>query len=193
VILSRRPGTTAATPDATTDSEPPTVGKGRPTPKRSDARKTRRGPAPTNRKEAAAAQRERNRAQRRTTRQALVTGDERNLPPRDAGPERRLARDVVDSRFTLGQVLFLLIFADFVLSLVHVQTINFIADVAALLSLTAMTVDGARNGRRAKLAVIEKFGMDEARGISSYAFMRSLLPRRFRRPPPKVKRGEPVR
>ena len=56
-----------------------------------------------------------------------------------------------------------------------------------------MVIDSARNGRRAKLAVTERYGAAEARGISSYAFMRSFLPRRFRRPPPKVNRGDPAR
>jgi hypothetical protein len=168
------------------------VGKGRPTPKRADSRKARRNAAPKNRKEAAALQRERSREQRKLTRRALVSGDERHLPARDAGPERRLARDVVDSRFTYGQVFFGLIFVVFALSIVQDTAIRTFANLAALGSLTLMVLDGARNGRRAKLAVIAKYGADEARGISSYAFMRALLPRRFRRPPPRVKRGEDI-
>jgi Protein of unknown function (DUF3043) len=193
VILGRRtasPATSAETEVAASD-EP--TGKGRPTPKRSEARKARRNVTPRTRKEAAALQREKGREQRRLARQALVTGDERNLPPRDAGPERRLARDTVDSRFTLGQIFFAVIFVAFALSLVQNPAIRTIANFAALLALTGMVIDSGRNGRRAKLAVIAKYGAAEARGISSYAFMRSFLPRRFRRPPPKVSRGEPVR
>jgi hypothetical protein len=167
----------------------PPLGKGRPTPKRAESRKARRNAAPKNRKEAAAQQRERGREQRQLTRRALVSGDERNLPARDAGPERRLARDMVDARFTYGQVFFGLIFVVFALSIVQNNLIRTVANIVALSSLTLMVVDGARNGRRAKLAVIEKYGVGEARGISSYAFMRALLPRKFRRPPPKVKRG----
>jgi hypothetical protein len=193
VILGRRAAdpATSAEPEAESSTDP--VGKGRPTPKRSDARKARRNVTPRNRKEAAALQREKGREQRRLARQALLTGDERNLPPRDAGPERRLARDVVDSRFTLGQVFFAVIFLAFALSLVQTAAIRTVANLAALLALTGMVIDSARNGRRAKLAVTERYGAAEARGISSYAFMRSFLPRRFRRPPPKVNRGDPVR
>jgi hypothetical protein len=188
VILGRR--STSPSESAASSDEPELpVGKGRPTPKRADARKARRGAAPTDRKAAAAAQRDKGREQRRLARQALLTGDERHLPPRDAGPERRLARDIVDSRFTYGQVFFIVIFGAFALSLIQNKLLGFVANIGALLSLTLMVVDGARNGRRAKVAVMEKFGAAEGRGISSYAFMRSFLPRRFRRPPPKVKRG----
>lgn len=172
--------------------EPTQSGKGRPTPKRSEARKARRNATPKNRKESAATSREQGREQRRLARQALLTGDERHLPARDAGPQRRLARDVVDSRFTYGQVFFALIFAVFALSLVNNALIRSVANIVALISLTVMALDGARNGRRAKRAVAERYGEAEARGISSYAFMRALLPRRFRRPPPKVARGDRI-
>jgi hypothetical protein len=192
VILGRRTTQTPAEPAYDVDEVDSPGGKGRPTPKRRDARKARRNPTPTNRKEAAARQREKSREQRRLARQALTTGDERNLPARDAGPERRLARDIIDARFTLGQIFFAVVFAAFALSLVPNTFVRNIANIAALLALTAMVLDSAQNGRRAKVAVITKFGPGEARGISSYAFMRAFLPRRFRRPPPKVKRGEKV-
>jgi Protein of unknown function (DUF3043) len=192
VILGRRTATTdtAAADDgldaaATTDP----AGKGRPTPKRAESRKARRNAAPKTRREAAAKQRERTRTERRMARAALATGDESRLPPRDAGPEKRLARDVVDSRFTYGQVFFGLILIVFAISIAPSTAIRSIANLAALFSLTLMIVDGAMNGRRAKAAVIARYGEAGTRGISSYAFLRSLLPRRLRRPPPKVSRG----
>lgn len=167
----------------------PVVGKGRPTPKRSDARSARRKATPRNPKEAAALRRERARTDRQAQRQALISGDERNLPARDSGPEKRLARDVVDSRFTYGQVFFALIFVTFAIALVNNTITREVGNFGALISLTVMVIDGARNGRKAKVAVAEKYGDNSAVGISSYAFMRALLPRRFRRPPPKVGRG----
>src|SRR5947208_16227608 len=101
--------TEAAQPDGDSGAQP--GGKGRPTPKRRDAQKRRGTPTPTNRKEASKLRRERMREQRSQQRQALLTGDERHLPARDAGPAKRLARDVVDARFTIGSCLFLLIIA----------------------------------------------------------------------------------
>ncbi len=38
-------------------------------------------------------------------RQALDTGDEKFLPLRDKGPQKRFARDYVDARFSLGEYL----------------------------------------------------------------------------------------
>lgn len=191
-MLGRRSSATAPSAEDSAPEASESAGKGRPTPKRADARKARRNATPKNRKEAAGLQRDRRREERRTARQALQTGDERHLPPRDAGPEKRLARDIVDSRFTYGQVFFMLILAVLVLSLIPSVQIKEVANYVALFSLTMMVVDGVRNGRRAKTAVIAKYGPDHARGVSSYAFMRSLLPRRFRRPPPQVNRGDPV-
>jgi Protein of unknown function (DUF3043) len=188
-MLGRRPSTTEALPDDAIEDSTEAAGKGRPTPKRSDSRKARRRVTPKTRKEAANLQRDKRREERQTARKALLTGDERNLPARDAGPEKRLARDIIDSRFTYGQVFFALIIIVFALSLVQNRTIKDVANYVALFSLTLMVFDGAMNGRRARLAVTAKYGEDNVRGISMYAFMRSLLPRRFRRPPPKVARG----
>ncbi len=113
-------------------------------------------------------------------------------PPRDAGPEKRLARDVIDSRFTYGQVFFVLIFVVFALSIIPDATDQEHRQLRRAVQPHLMVVDGAMNGRRAKNAVIAKYGADNVRGISAYAFMRALLPRRFRRPPPRVSRGSPV-
>jgi hypothetical protein len=185
VKLGRRP----AQDDTVAVEEESAVGKGRPTPKRSEARNARRKATPRNAKEAAEVRRQRQRSERQLARQALVSGDERHLPGRDAGPERRLARDIVDSRFTYGQVFFGLIFVTFAVALVPNHLVGEVGNFGALISLTVMVIDGARNGRKAKVAVAEKYGAKNALGISSYAFMRALLPRRFRRPPPKVGRG----
>ena len=169
------------------------VGKGRPTPKRADARKARRQTQPRTSKDAAARSRERSREQRKAARQALITGDERNLPVRDAGPARRLARDIVDSRFTVGQLMFALIIVAFLFTLIHNPVINLAATVLALVAIAAMIADSMRVGRLARTAVTERYGEAEATGISSYAFMRSLSPRRFRRPPPAIQRGDAPR
>jgi hypothetical protein len=187
VILGRR----STTPEPVVEEpEPAPSGKGRPTPKRSEARKRRRAPAPKNRKEAAALQRERNRDVRRKQREALLTGDERNLPPRDAGPEKRLARDIIDSRFTLGQVFFVLIFVTLVLTFIPVASA--IGSPLALLFLIVIFGDAIRNGRKARDAVMAKYGASAGAGITSYGFMRALLPRRMRRPPCRINRGDPL-
>src|SRR5437763_12435787 len=172
------------------------TGKGRPTPKRRDAQKRRRTPAPTNRKEASKLRRERMREQRSQQRQALLTGDERHLPARDAGPAKRLARDVVDSRFTIGQIFFLLIIVVFLASLL-VSPHKYPAVAAAInvLSLAAVVIvfiDAVLVGRKAKRLVATAYDDRSAVGITVYAAIRSMQPRRLRRPPPRIKRGDEV-
>lgn len=94
----------------TTTVEPPAPpvaakpgGKGRPTPKRSQAQKRRAiSAAPTDRKQAARRLREEAKAARQAQAAALASGDERNYGPLHAGKERALVRDIVDSRRSFG-------------------------------------------------------------------------------------------
>src|SRR4051794_28823902 len=170
----------------------PAPGKGRPTPKRSEARKQRRVATPTNRKEAAALRRQKLREQRTAQRQALQSGDERNLPARDAGPAKRLARDFVDSRFTLGQIFFGLIAAVLAMSFVPNIAVRAFANVLMLLAFFGVIVSSAMVGRNARRLVVERYGEKDGTGITGYALMRAMQPRRMRRPPPKVKRGDDI-
>lgn len=172
---------------AVTEEAP--VGKGRPTPKRRDARKQRRLATPTNRKEAAALRRQRMREQRSLQRQALQTGEERYLPPRDAGPGKKLARDYVDERFTMGQIFFGMIILVFGLAIVPNTAVRSVANLLVLATFLWVVVDGVRVGRGARRAVEEKYGVKESTGIMAYAMLRSMQPRRLRRPPaPKKKK-----
>src|SRR3712207_2693196 len=84
-----------------------TSGKGRPTPKRSEAQGRRQGPPPpppTTRKEAYKRMRETQAARRAEVRQGAARGDDAYLPARDRGPVRKLVRDVVDSRRNIGSL-----------------------------------------------------------------------------------------
>lgn len=157
------------------------AGKGRPTPKRRDARKARRIATPTNRKEAAALRRTKLREQRSLQRQALHTGEERHLPPRDQGPGKKLAREYVDGRFTLGQVFFGMVILLF--GTAFVPAIAGFANIVLLLLFLGVVIDSVRIGRGAKRAVIDKYGDKDAVGIVPYAMLRAMQPRRLRRPP----------
>jgi hypothetical protein len=168
-------------------------GKGRPTPKRSDARKRRRVTTPTNRKDAAALRREKMREQRQLQRHALQTGDERHLPARDAGPAKGFARDYVDSRFTLGQIFFGMIFVVLALTFVRNRAVAAFANLAMLLLFVGVIIDSARVGKAAKRQVEDRYGDKAGTGITGYALTRAMQPRRMRRPPPRVKRGAEIR
>jgi len=182
-------------PDLGRTSEQPT-GKGRPTPKRRDAQKRRRGAVPANKKEAAAQRRAQAREARMLQRQALLSGDERHLPARDAGPAKRLARDVVDSRFTLGQIFFGMILVVLVASLTipkDYTTVLAAVNALSFLAVIMVFLDSLRIGRKAKAMVTAAYDAKSAYGVTAYAAIRAMQPRRLRRPPPKVKRGESIR
>ena len=82
------------------------TGKGAPTPKRSAQVAARKRPlVPEDRKASKAAERAAVAEQRLKMRQAMDSGDEKFLPMRDKGPQKRFARDYVDARFSLGEYL----------------------------------------------------------------------------------------
>src|SRR3954452_17934925 len=100
--------------------------KGRPTPKRSVSQAANKRPlVPSGRDKKSAGQpsREQLREQRVRQRQAMLTGDERHLPARDAGAQRRFVRDYVDARFNIGEFMLPLIALVFGLTLIRVPSV----------------------------------------------------------------------
>ena len=100
--------TTASGADASTDLTEQLARDGRQGPPHAEAQ---RGPGPphrtappppTTRREAYRRMREQRRPPGRTARAASARGDDNDLPARDRGPERKLVRDIVDSRRNVG-------------------------------------------------------------------------------------------
>jgi hypothetical protein len=184
----------AAKASATDSTQPrdPQAPKGRPTPKRSEAQTQRRSVAntPTNRKEAAKRQRSDRRAQMEKQRQALASGDERYLPTRDKGPVRRLARDFIDSRFSIAEFFLPLAVIILVLSMVRIPQLQNIALLLWLFVIVLIVVDSIGIAMRLKKQLNARYPDEPKRGAVAYALMRSLQMRRLRLPKPQVKRGE---
>ena len=94
-----------------TQEDSPQVGKGRPTPSRKDRELARKRPLVGDRsKEAKRVDNEKVRADRQKARQGMMAGEERYLGARDKGPQRKFARDVVDARFTAGELVLPMLF-----------------------------------------------------------------------------------
>ncbi len=172
-------------------------GKGRPTPKRRDAER-RRGPVPpppTNRREAAQRMRAETKERRARVRDATRRGDDRYLSPRDAGPVRRLVRDIVDSRRNAGRLFLpaaLIFFAGQTVRSPAVQALTY---SVWLFSLLLMIGDSVAIGMRIKRTVRERFGDDHGdrmRGLIFYGVTRGTVFRKWRLPPPRVQVGDPV-
>ncbi|MGZ8180277.1 DUF3043 domain-containing protein [Williamsia sp. SKLECPSW1] len=202
----------SATADGTTATATRTTqGKGRPTPKRREAEARRRGPvtpAPLTRSEARARRKElkgprKSRAERKAAgedrktarveqRQKMMDGDERYLMPRDKGPVRRYARDVVDSRRNFAGL-----FMPFAILLIVVMFLPAIAVYATLLMLVFavfLAIDAFILGRLVNKRVRERFpdSTDGGFTLGWYSFSRSMQMRFMRAPRPQVKPGDAV-
>lgn len=167
--------------------------KGRPTPKRAEAEARNRRPLVPDRSTARKSQRQANANLREKQRQALISGDEKAMPPRDRGPVRRWARDYVDARWNIGEF-FLPV------ALVVVIAVLFVGDnalfafytIIALYAIVLVSViDAIILGRFLKKGLRSRFGEDKIpSGTVMYGVMRAFQIRRTRLPKPKVGRGE---
>jgi Protein of unknown function (DUF3043) len=171
-----------------------TAGKGRPTPKRSEAESRRRQPytAPTDRKAAYRQSRERDRGKRASRVAAMKRGEDWALPRKDQGPVRTLARDYVDSRLTASEFylygVILLVAVLFVPGLRQ----NLIVDYIILGILAVLLTEGWFVGRKVLALARQRYPGESTRGLRFYAAMRGTQMRRMRMPAPRVKRGAKI-
>jgi hypothetical protein len=167
-------------------------GKGRPTPKRSEAEKRRRQPitAPKDRKEAYRKVRSRQAEDRAKARQGMARGEDKYLQKRDRGPVRALARDYVDARRTVGSYLMWAFIVMFMLSLLPYVFAKLLVPLAFPVLLALALVEGVVISRQVKKLATERFPEEEQRGVGLYAAMRSMQLRRLRIPNPRLRPGE---
>ena len=168
--------------------------KAGPTPKRSEAEANRRGPyrAPTDRKSAARDGKQRDRSDRMRRNEALARGEEWALPPKDRGPVRALARDVVDSRRGLAEYYLIAVVPIFVLLFLRVGKLQLIADALVIVILIVVIGEGYFVGRKVERLARERFPGKSTRGIRLYTALRGTQMRKLRVPKPRVNRGDPV-
>lgn len=168
-------------------------GKGRPTPKRSDAQKRRTGPVsppPATRREAAKRLREQQASGRKRLRDGTIAGDERAMLPRDAGPVRRLVRDTVDGRRSLGILLLPSAFILIVTQYTKQTTLFTVAVVLWVATIVAVVIDMTITAWRIRGGIRRDFpGEVKVRGHVAYGLLRTTVFRRFRMPPARVRDG----
>lgn len=186
-----------------------TAPKGRPTPKRdsgkrrgpvapapmtaSEARQRRKEARKTMTKEEKQADKLQRRAALTQRRERMMDGDEAYLLPRDQGPVRRYARDLVDARRSI-----LGLFMPISLSLIFVmlavpQFQNYVSP-AMLVVIALMAVDGILLARKVNKAVDAKFpdNTESHWKLGTYAASRASQMRRMRMPRPQVALGAKV-
>ena len=187
-----------------------TAPKGRPTPKRNESTK-RRGPiapAPATAAEARKRRKElrstmskeekkadklKRRAEMGQRRERMMAGEEAYLLPRDQGPIRRYARDIVDSRrnvlglFMPSALLLLFI-------MLAMPRVQILISPAMLLLMLIMFVDAIFLARKVNKAVDAKFpeNTETHFKIGMYAASRASQMRRMRAPRPAVSLGAKI-
>ncbi|MEV1287858.1 DUF3043 domain-containing protein [Micromonospora sp. NPDC049679] len=135
------------------------------------------------------------RERRRAQRAEAAAEFRREGGPRDRGPERALARDVVDSRRTVGTWFF---GGALIVLIGSAQTmppiVRLISNVLWAALALGVVVDSVLISRRIKKLVQERFPKTEQRmgSLYLYAIMRSITFRRMRAPAPRVNLGDKI-
>jgi hypothetical protein len=173
--------------------EPVPVTKGHATPTRKEREAANLRPlVSSNRAVANKTNRAQQAQSRDRARAGMAAGEEKYLPQKDKGPQRRYVRDYVDARFSIGEVtipfLGVYIVASFVLS--TNSAFSQIALYAVYAFLIVLILDCVVLGFTLQRKLAAKFGADKVqRGFRWYAAMRAVQLRLMRLPKPQVKRG----
>ncbi len=167
-------------------------GKGRPTPTRKEAEALAKAKAraPRNRKEMAARARQVKSENSRTIREAMKTGDEKYLLPRDKGPVRRFVRDYVDSRFSIVELLIPLLVVTMILGYSGNPSLVSASYLVMMATFLFVIVDMVVLRFRLRKELTRRFPNESLKGATYYAIIRSLQMKFMRMPKAKVKIGQ---
>jgi hypothetical protein len=184
----------AKTPAAPTPDTEPDVpagpGKNRPTPTRAEQEAARKRPLVADTKEARARAKSELAAQREKARIGMANGDERYLPVRDKGPQRKFARDFVDAGWHIGEIMMPLMIVVILLSLFPNAAVVYYGFIALWVFILFVIGDMIITSIRVKRAAKAKWGERMEKGLGWYAAMRTIQMRFMRLPKAQVKRGQ---
>lgn len=169
------------------------AGKGHPTPKRRDSQAARRRPLVADTKGLGREDKAKRRTARNKARQGMMRGDEAYLGARDKGPIKRYLRDVVDSRWNIGEILLPTMLLILVGSLIRVPGVQVAMFAAAYGLILFGLLDSILLWRRAKKKIPAMFGEEPPRGAASYVVLRAFQMRVSRVPRPAIQRGDEPR
>jgi hypothetical protein len=164
--------------------------KGRATPTRKEQEAARKRPLVGGKTpEAKQLTKEQQRAARDRARIGMAAGEEKYLPARDRGPQKRFVRDFVDSRWNFGELSIPVLVIILIIGFVNPQISSYATlGLWALIILIAIDCTFLVISLRRKLAA--KFGADRVEKLGLYPITRSIQLRSMRLPKPQVKRGQ---
>jgi hypothetical protein len=167
------------------------LGKGAPTPTRRQQEAARKRPlVPGDRKVAAKQAREKAAIAREKSRIGMAAGDDKYLPVRERGPQKRFVRDYVDARFNVGEFMIPVMFLVIILTFFPDPNIQTYGILALWAFFIIAVIDCVILGFIVTRKVQNKFGAGKAEKVRWYAAMRALQLRVMRLPKPQVKRGQ---
>nr|WP_240188716.1 DUF3043 domain-containing protein [Nakamurella flavida] len=209
--MLRRKSEPEAAPVVETAVVEPTVGKGRPTPKRREA-EGRRGPVPPppmtqreamKRSKVNTAGRKLTKDERRALaaerREKMMAGDDRFVLPRDRGPVRAYVRDLVDARRNVAGLVLPFALLSFVVILIPNALVSIYGPMLLFIALLVAILDFVFFSKKMARLVEAKFPKGDPAGLSTkgralgfYGFNRAILFRKMRAPRPRVVPGQTI-
>lgn len=181
----------AKTPAPADDAASTTVGKGRPTPSRAEREAARRRPLVADSKEARQRARAELRARQDRARIGMANGEEKYLPPKDKGPQRRWVRDYTDAGWHIGELLMPALIVVLILTMFLPLEIQYYGMLVLWVFVALTVADMIILSSTVKKKAAATFGADRReKGLGWYAAMRSVQMRWMRLPKPQVKRGQ---
>jgi len=182
---------TPAAPAPDTEPDAPVgAGKNRPTPTRAEQEAARKRPLVADTKEARARAKSDLAAQRDKARVGMANGEEKYLPARDKGPQRRFARDFVDAGWHIGELMMPLMVVVILLSLWPNAAVVYYGFVGLWVFIMFVVGDMIITSVRVKRAAAAKWGDRREKGLGWYSAMRTIQMRFMRLPKPQVARGQ---
>ncbi len=167
----------------------PNSGKGRPTPSRAEQEAARKRPLVPDTKEARQRQKADLAAQRERARVGMAAGEDKYLPARDKGPQRRFVRDYIDAGWHIGELVMPLMILVIVVMMINAPLIQVYAMIVLWAYVVLVVIDMVIISLRVKKAASNKFGDRREKGLGWYGAMRTIQMRWMRLPKPQVKRG----
>jgi hypothetical protein len=166
--------------------------KGHATPTRKEREALNQRPlVPTDRKAASKDYRAQQAEARNRARIGMASGDEKYLPARDRGAQRRYARDYVDARYNVGELMVPFMFLVIIMTFLPDQNIAQLGILTLWGFFFVAIVDVLIVTVLLRRRIEAKFGTDTMeKGVRWYAAMRTLQMRQLRLPKPQVKRRE---
>lgn len=130
--------------------------------------------------------------QRRADREARYEAQAKAWERMENSPERTLMRDFVDSQWTVAEFMMpaMILIMAFMLATMNNRTLSAYVALSLWVVLFAMIVQSWFMWRKFKVLLAERVPNGYTKGLLMYMVNRAMMIRRFRRPGPRIKRGD---